>query len=330
MNNIKGISVVIPNYNGATLLPEILPPLYEALGNINFSYEVIVSDDCSKDGSIIFLKQHYPEIIVLESSLNSGFPKTINKGIFTAKYDLVLLLNSDIKLTPTFFEKQLRYFEMPDTFGVASRVIGWDSEVIQDGGKLPSFHGVKFKTSGNYIPLNPSDNDRLYTSFMSGANAIVSREKLWQLGGFNEIFSPFYAEDFDLCLRAWRLGWKCYYEHAAVCRHKTSSTITSENRKKFIKKIYNRNKMLLHSIHLPHGKRMLWYLQLVLETLVQTIIGRFWFFEAFVSFIKLRYSVLQSRKQLVLSSLGKPVLPTKWVFDFVLNEITKIPHKVFK
>lgn len=72
----KGISVVIPNYNGKNLLPEILPPLYKALKNTNLFYEIIISDDCSTDNSIQFIKDNYKDIIVLTAEENKGFSPT--------------------------------------------------------------------------------------------------------------------------------------------------------------------------------------------------------------------------------------------------------------
>ena len=50
----------------------------------------------------------------------------------------------------------------------------------------------------------------------------TDKNKLIELGGFNELYAPFYVEDYDLSLRAWRLGYKCYYEHFALCRHQVS------------------------------------------------------------------------------------------------------------
>jgi GT2 family glycosyltransferase len=330
MSSVKGISVVIPNYNGATLLPEILPALYVALQNTQLPYEVIVSDDCSTDSSLIFLKEQYPQVDVIENKVNQGFSKTINQGIYNAKHELVLLLNSDVKLTPTFFEKQLPYFELPDTFGVMSKIVGWDDDVIQDGGKYPSFHGTKIKTSGNYVPLQNDNNIKLYSMYLSGANALISREKIIQLGGFDEIFSPFYVEDFELSLRAWRLGWKCYYEHNAVCRHKTSTTIKNKDSKKFVRKIYNRNKMLLHAIHLPNYKKPLWYLQLFAEAIVQTALGKYWFFAAVKSFLQSGAAIKRSKQNLLSVAEGKPLFSVKEVVHIVLAQINTIEYRRIK
>jgi GT2 family glycosyltransferase len=296
----KGISVIIPNYNGRALLPIILPPLYEALENTKLFYEVIVSDDCSKDDTVSYLQHNFKSIKLITSNTNRGFSITINKGIFAAQCDLLLLLNSDVILTKDYFDNLLHYFDEPDTFGVMGRIIGWDDDVIQDGGKYPSFHGAKIKTSGNYIPLQTVKEDKFLSMYLSGANAFVSTEKIQELGGFNELFSPFYVEDFELSLRAWRVGWKSFYEHHSICRHKVSTTIKSKTSKTEIRKIYYRNKMFLHSIHLNGIKRVLWYLQLFPETLIHLVTGRLWYFSSLQMFFMASKKIVMARLEFKL------------------------------
>ena len=131
-----GISVIIPNYNGQHLLPLILPAAFVALQKTNLTYEVIVSDDCSTDNSIAFLQHNFTTVKIIESPINKGFSPTANAGIFAAKYQYVLLLNSDVKLTENYFLPLLRYFDKPDTFGVMGKIIGWDE--ILEGGLAPN------------------------------------------------------------------------------------------------------------------------------------------------------------------------------------------------
>jgi GT2 family glycosyltransferase len=130
--------------------------------------------------------------------------------------------------------------------------------------------------------------------YLSGANAFVSKEKLIKLGGFDEIFAPFYVEDFELSLRAWRLGWKCYYEHHAVCRHKLSVTIKSKNKKNTINRFYYRNKMFLHAIHLQGFNLFSWYLQLIPELMIRLFTGRFYFISALFDFVSSRHQIKKS------------------------------------
>ncbi|MEO5968189.1 MAG: glycosyltransferase family 2 protein [Ferruginibacter sp.] len=296
---MKGISVIIPNYNGRILLEEVLPNLYEALSNSGEVYEIIISDDASKDDSLAFIRSSYPDILLLINEINSGFSPTINKGIFKARYDYLLLLNSDVKLTPDYFSSLFKYFEDEDTFGVMGKIVGWNDDNVQDGAKYPNFHGAKIKTTGNYLSVNADKNERLYSMYLSGANSFVSRDKIWQLGGFDELFAPFYVEDYELSLRAWRMGWKCFYDDFSVCRHKESVSIKSANKTNFIKTMYYRNKMFLHAIHLTGFNRYFWYLQMPLEVLVQTLIGKSYHAKALKMFMNNHSQMLISRKKFI-------------------------------
>ncbi|MEO5985371.1 MAG: glycosyltransferase family 2 protein [Ferruginibacter sp.] len=314
---LLSISVIIPNYNGSILLKEILPFLFSALTRSGLENEIIVVDDCSTDSSINFIKQEFPWILLLENDVNKGFAPTANKGIFSAKYDHVLLLNSDVKLCEDYFLPLKKYFDKEDTFGVMGRITGWEDDIIQDGGKYPAYHGAKLKTSGNFVPLEKADGELFYSMYLSGANALMSREKFIELGGFNEIFAPYYVEDYELSMRAWRMGYKCYYEHDAVCRHKVSTSIKNKNSKNYINTVYYRNKMYLHSMHLGGGKKLLWYMQLVPETLIRMISFRFYYLQSLKLFFQSQHKLKSSIQKFEDAGKYRKLLSVEEVVIFI-------------
>lgn len=322
------ISVVIPNYNGVHLFPETLPPLIRALEQSGKQFEIIISDDCSTDDSVNYLKQNFPGTSVLTNERNSGFSITINRGIAKCKYELVLLLNSDVKLTDNYFKDQFKYFQMPDTFGVMGKIIGWYDDIVQDGAKYPRFEGFKLKTSINHLP---DSNKPVYSMYLSGANALVDRKKLLSLNGFDELFSPFYMEDVDLSIRAWRMGWKCYFEPDAVCRHRTSTSITSKNKKDFIRQIYNRNKMYFHAIHLQGLSLIGWYIQTLLELVFRVLTFRFDYLRSFVDFMRNIDGVRSSKVKISkLSKITQTSLSLRKVVDKIRNSISETNTNILK
>ncbi|RYZ29237.1 MAG: glycosyltransferase family 2 protein [Chitinophagaceae bacterium] len=318
----KGLSVVIPNYNGLHLFADTLPTVFAALAQLDLPSEIIVVDDCSTDASIEFLRKNYPTINLLRNEKNRGFSVTANKGVNAAAYDLVLLLNSDVKLEADYFKGQLQFFEREDTFGVMGCIRGWDDEKVQDGAKYPYFHGVKIKTSGNYLLENDAEmSGGLYSMYLSGANALIAKEKFLQLGGFNELFSPFYVEDFELSLRAWRMGWKCYFHYPSVCRHKTSTTISSTRKSSFVDVIYNRNKFYLHAIHLDQAKRLLWMLQLIPESIMKLFLLKWDYFRSVFLFISTYQKVVNSRNTLFKQAGNQKLLSLNEVVNQVRESI---------
>jgi GT2 family glycosyltransferase len=288
------ISVVIPNYNGKYLLETNLPSVYNALQSSGISdFEIIIPDDASTDSSVNFIKTNYPDIILVENETNKGFAGNTNTGIKRSKKDLVLILNSDVKLTDDYFLQLLKYFNKPDTFGVTGRIIGLYSDKIQDGAKYPKYFFGNISSTTNYICKSRS---ALYSFFLTGANVLIDRKKLMELGGFNELFNPYYGEDVDLGLRAWRLGYKCYYEHSAICRHPNSATIKKEPPEK-IKIISSRNKMYLHFIHLNRFELFFYQIKLIFKVTFRVLILDVKYLKSFWMFINSMNRCLSSKKR---------------------------------
>ncbi len=294
----KSISIVLPNFNGKDLLKEFIPSIIEALHFSNIDYEFIVVDDKSTDQSIAFLKNQYPFIIVVENEINKGFSYSCNRGIEITTKDLVFLVNSDVKLSKDYFKNQLNYFDNNETFGVMGQIKNYQSLKTEDNARFPRFKGVKLKATQFYYSTNPSE--KIFTTYLSGANALICNQKLKVLNGFDEIYSPFYFEDFDLGLRAWKMGWKLYYEHESICFHKVSATTNKLNKSNYVKIIYYRNNFILHAIHLKGFRKIAWYSQLFTSTLFWHIIkGEFWIFYSLFEFLKHKNKINNSKSQII-------------------------------
>ncbi|WP_443936974.1 glycosyltransferase family 2 protein [Pedobacter sp. MW01-1-1] len=294
----KSVSIIIPNYNGKNLLEKYLPSVFEAAEKANTLFEVIIVDDGSKDDSIKFIKTNYSKVKLLINDQNRGFSYTCNHGIRESQYELILLLNSDVKLTPNYFEHQWKYFERADTFGVMSKIMSFDQSKIEDAARLLGYSGCRITANKFYYSENSVDEE-VYTAYLSGANALVDAKKLKELGGFDEIYSPFSYEDFDLSIRAWQVGWKCYYEHQATCYHHISGSTKTQIKATFIKKIYYRNRYIFQHIHLHGIRRVLWPLQrFFTELLPKLIVGKFWVMESFEAYKMQKEAILASEEKL--------------------------------
>lgn len=321
------ISIIIPNFNGKELLESNIPSVYNALRSSDINdFEIIIADDASKDNSVEFVKSSYPDIILIENKINKGFGGNTNTGIFKATKDLVMLLNTDVVLTNEYFKTLLPYFDKSDTFGVMCRIVGLDSDKIQDGAKYPDFSFANLATNTNYISETQSS---LYSLYLSGANALVDRKKLVELGGFDEIFNPYNLEDVDLGLRAWRLGYKCYYEHNVICRHPGSATIKRESRKK-IKIISKRNKMFLYFIQLNNLELTFYLILLTIKTFFRTLLLEFNYLKSYHLFLSSLIKCIQSRSRFRALQKQKNVhLSLRNVIDFISKSISKLDIERF-
>jgi len=266
----KSISVIIPNYNGRQLLQEYLPCNLEVMAATGADFEIIIVDDASKDDSVAFIRATYPAIKLIINQENKGLSYCYNRGTEAARYELILLLNGDVKLTAGYFDQQWKYFLRWDTFGVIGRIIDMDGDHIQEAGQIPKFNGFMLKTDYRYYSKN--EKDRLYTFYLSGSNALIHAEKLRQIGGFYELFSPFCGEDIELSMRAWRLKSKCYYEHQAVCRRRGTPATQNGGTGNGGKSVHFRNRFYLHAIHLNGFALLAWHCQVALTILLPRLL----------------------------------------------------------
>ncbi len=296
----QSISVVIPNYNGRTLLEENLPSVFDAIAHSRIDdFEIIVADDASTDDSVAFLKAKYPGIISILNSSNLGFSGNINTGLKAAKKHLVLALNSDVRLNEDYFVHLLEYFDDLNVFAVAGAMIDPVTDKVSDTAKYPdqTFFGL-IKSTRNVV----EGELPLPTFFASGANALMDRKKLEKIGWFSELFSPFYGEDVELGLRAWRMGWKSYFEPRAKCYHKASSTILTAHKHNRIRRISRRNRIIFHDLHLSSAKRTLFFIKLGADLLLRWIALDFGFYLSWIDYLKRKDEINSYKHQ--LSSMG--------------------------
>lgn len=115
--SIPFVSVVIVNYNGKHYLPACLDGLrcqtYPA-----DAFEVIVSDNGSKDGSVELLRSQYPWVRVLENGRNLGFAAGNNVAFQAAKGQYLAALNNDTIPAPDWLDQLVRFGEQHPRAGI--------------------------------------------------------------------------------------------------------------------------------------------------------------------------------------------------------------------
>ena len=239
----KPISIVIPTYNGKELLKKYLPSVVAACKRYSLkNTEIIIVDDASKDETVKYLKSNFPRIKVIEHSTNQGFSCTSNDGIFAAKYRVVVLLNSDVHVSEDFFKFLPGHFKNPEIFAVRP---GLKSGMNEGGDDLENPRiGGKFKNGFFDVPLIKKNGNR-DAFFAGGGASAFDKEKFEKLGGFDEIFSPFYYEDVDLSYRAWKRGWRIVYEPKSQAYHQSGATVGKTAKPLRVQAIAERNRYFL-------------------------------------------------------------------------------------
>lgn len=229
------VSIVMPNFNGKSILEKNLPKLFDAVNNSeNHIVEVIVVDDKSWDNSVSFINQNYKDKIkLMKHTINRGFSAAVNTGVRASKGDLILLINTDIIPEKNFLEPIIPHFKNPKIFAVSAHEKGYGS-------------AKGFFTDG-YIQLSMNlETENVTTSFYVSGGSGVFRKSIWQkLEGMDEkLLSPFYWEDIDLCYRAAKRGYLNLWEPNGKVVHKHESTI-SKFPQTYVSRIKERNQLLM-------------------------------------------------------------------------------------
>lgn len=189
-------SVCIANYNGITTLPACLDSILNQ--DCSFPLEIIVHDDASSDESVNFIREHYPQVVLIESRENVGFCVANNRMLARARGEFFLLLNNDAELFPDALNtlyKAAKNLDKPAIIGLPQydAVTG---ELIDRGSWLDPF-------------LNPVPNleqGRQEVGMVIGACLWIPRGLWEEIGGFPEWFSSL-AEDMYVCCCARLWGY---------------------------------------------------------------------------------------------------------------------------
>src|SRR5437899_9486373 len=124
-------TVVIPNWNGRDLLEKYIPSIVTALAG-NPANEILVVDNGSTDGSADFLRAAFPQVTVLALPQNLGFGGGSNAGFRAARNDIVVLLNSDMRVASDFLAPLLEGFGDPEVFAVSCQIFFTDPNKVRE------------------------------------------------------------------------------------------------------------------------------------------------------------------------------------------------------
>lgn len=227
------ISAVIPVYKNKQLFITNLIHNYSFLKNI----EIIVVDDASGENLTSTLKKKFKKIKTLTNDLNLGFAKSVNRGINHTKGDLVLLLNSDVRIEKIDFSYLINQLQKNPSFFAISFL-----QKEKDGRNVGK--NRIFLKRGLILHDRAKNNDYGITAWAEGGACIMQKKIFEEIGGFDQIYAPFYWEDIDLSYRAYKAGYKVIFDPNIVVEHHHESTIARYFKKNYIQRIAFRNQFI--------------------------------------------------------------------------------------
>jgi GT2 family glycosyltransferase len=256
MNIDPKVAVVILNWNGLKHLEQFLPGV---LASTYSNLEVIVGDNASTDGSVLFLQSRYPTVTIIENGENYGFTGGYNRVLAKVEADYYVLLNSDVEVTPGWIEPVISLMESDESIAAAGPKLKSFAQKTHfeyagaAGGFIDRF-GYPF-CRGRVFDVLEEDNGQYNTPgevFWASGAALFIKKKLWDTaGGFDDSFFA-HMEEIDLCWRLKNMGYKVMYCPQSTVYHVGGGTLNAES--PFKTYLNFRNNLLLLKNNLPFWK----------------------------------------------------------------------------
>lgn len=229
------LSIIILAYKSKTDLQVLLPSIFASLSK--YTYEVIVVDNGSKDGTVEWFHNQISNFQrpnsnfkIIENTKNLGFAAGNNIGIRAAQGRYILLLNPDTKIAPDTLQVMLDFMQARPDVGIAG------CKLIKPDGTLDlacrrsfpnpwnSFLRLSGISNRSYNLMDYDENLEMEVDSVVGAFLLIRKSLIDRIGLLDERFFM-YGEDLDWCWRCKEAGFKVwYYPKTTVIHRKGSSS----------------------------------------------------------------------------------------------------------
>lgn len=234
-------SVVIPTYKNKNLFLNNLKNNYPYL----VGGELIIVNDDPKEKireEIEFLinqqkNKKINRLIILENEKNLGFGESVNRGVLKSNSDFILLLNSDVRLKDDSFKRGL------DDFKINPRLFAISFAQKEKNGKVVG-KNIFFWKRGMFFHSQAKNMNFGFNAWFEGGAALIDKKKFLNLGGYDNIYSPFYWEDIDISYRGYKRGWQIIFDPSIIVEHHHQSTISKYFTSSFTETIAFRNQLI--------------------------------------------------------------------------------------
>jgi len=224
------LSIIISSYTAREVLANCLESIYQHPPRE--SYEIIVVDDASTDGTSDMVRARFPQVRLLRNEVNRHYTASNNWAMDEACGQYLCLLNNDTIVLPQAFDRMLAFLrETPDAGAVGSRLLNEDGSTQWSIKPLPDLGAALFGGRSIMIRMFPNnfftrrrilhlDRDMTQPStagYISGAAKMIPRRVIDEVGHLESRL--FYHVDADYCKRIADAGYKCYYLPTAAVIH---------------------------------------------------------------------------------------------------------------
>ncbi len=261
-------SIIIVTWNALHHLKNFLPSVVHSCYE---SFEIIIADNASTDGTAEWIQKTYPDCRVVTFDRNYGYCGGNNRSVPYATGDILIFLNNDVRVDPDWLKHLNNSFNSPDSSIVQPKILSYKEpdrfEYAGAAGGMIDRLGYTFCRGRLFEhiehDLGQYDDER-DIFWASGAALAIRKEIFNDLDGFDEDFE-FHMEEIDLCWRAWKRGYKIQFQHQSVVYHLGGGSMPMGSSRKVY---YNyRNSLMMLTKNVEDGFLFKIILRLCLDAL---------------------------------------------------------------
>ena len=228
------ITTAILNYNGQDHLKNYLSS-HESSNH----HDVVVYDNASTDLSVAYIKDNFTSVNTVSLSHNTGYAGGYNNAIKNISSKYVALVNSDVRVTPSWLDPIVALMEHDDRIAaVQPKILSIERpEEFEYAGAAGGF----IDTLGyplcrgrilDTVEIDKKQYDEPSEIFWASGAALVIRTDLYKYAGGLDADFFAHMEEIDLCWRLKSAGYKIMYEPRSVIYHLGGGTLTYDSPKK--------------------------------------------------------------------------------------------------
>lgn len=332
---MPSVAVVVLNYNGRKLLEKYLPYV---LKTTYPNCKVYVADNASKDESVAYLKQKFPQVPLILLNQNHGFAKGYNLALKDLEEEYFVLLNSDVQVPEGWLEPLVKILESDRSIAAVQPKVKSlrEPELFEHAGAAGGwidFLGYPF-CRGRIIDTVEKDNgqyDQLKEIFWASGACMAVRGPLFKIfGGFDDDFFA-HMEEIDLCWRMKRAGYKVMFTPRSTVYHYGGGTLAYQSPYKAYLNFRNNYYVLLKNesplrmayiipmrLSMDFMAAIIFLLQRKWLHAQAVIMAFFSFFLALITFIRKRLDIdlLIQRVRISPQPNRQGILPKSIVFQY--------------
>jgi GT2 family glycosyltransferase len=226
---LTDLTISIISHKNRDLLLDCIGSIYRTAGGL--STEVIVVDNCSRDGSVEAVRERFPDVRIIENDHPEGFSANHNKALKAARGEFILILNDDTVLQEGALSAMVGFMRKDSNVGaVGGLLLNPDGTPQYTGKARPTLLAAAMISLGLHRlwPENPVTSGYFMrkegygeaeeTESINGAAMMVRRDALSRVGLLDEGFFLF-CEDVDWSIRFRQAGYKLFFLPGARITH---------------------------------------------------------------------------------------------------------------